>query len=138
MSDVELPGQEGDDEPLPQSADQPTVDAASPKGYRKQERKVDQDKRASEEFWRGLIATPVGRREMWQLLAGSMGAHAFSAEFASGPAGVPDPLATWYKRGEQDFGLRLYQKLLLLDSHAIALMHKEHDPRFATPSPRRK
>ena len=48
-----------------------------------------------------------------------------------GPAGVPDEYATWYAKGEQDLGLRLYHKWLLLDPLSVAAMHAENDPRFA-------
>ena len=122
------------DESQPSAADEQTNDdASSVKGRARREKRIDRDEREAEHFWRGVLSDPIGRRELWRVIAGGSGAHAFEARFLSGPSGVPDPKATDYARGEQDFGLRFYHKLLALDPAAVAAMHAENDGRFAKP-----
>lgn len=136
--DDERQGLENDDETAPLPSEQPTVDASTRAGVRQQERKVDRERREGEEFWRRTLADPVGRREIWRLLAGEGGAHVFEERFAVGPNGFPQTEATWFAAGEQAFGLRLYQHLMRIDRAGVFLMHDEHDQRFAKPKPRRK
>jgi hypothetical protein len=127
----------GDDEPEdPSAAEETTVDAADKANLREQKRR---HKRAGDEaadLWHAVFATPIGRREMWKLLHEDM--HAFETRFGAGPNGAPDPYATWYHRGQQDLGVRLYQRWMALEPTAIVLMHQENDPRFVKPKRRRK
>lgn len=108
-----------------------TEDAASKRRYRK---KVREQKKAlaglDEEdrlFWQQALEHPIGRRIIWGLLTD---AHTFDTAFACGPSGFPQPEATWFKAGEQAFGLRLYQTLLVKARAGTLLMQDEHDIRF--------
>lgn len=134
MSDDDIPDDD-ENEPLPTT--QPTVDSATPEGQREQRSKADADKRETEKFWRGVLADPIGRREMWRLFFGSNSTHAFNQDFSISPVGFPDPNAAWYQRGRQDFGLWFYHKLLAIDRTSVGMMHDEHDPRFAKPETKR-
>jgi hypothetical protein len=109
-------------------------DAASPSGLRKAERKSRQKKDQSAEFWKEILSTAIGRQEIWTLLSE---AHAFETRFACGPSGFPQPDATWFHAGQQDFGLRLYQKLLAISPTDVLQMHREWDYRFIPSKPRR-
>lgn len=116
-------------------SDQPTVDAASPQTLRGEKARIRKENAESTVFWsRVVLSDPVGRREVWRLL---QDAHTFETRFACGPNGFPQGDATWFHAGEQDFGLRLYQKLLALDPVLVMTMHKENDPRFMPPRPKR-
>lgn len=84
-----------------------------------------------ERFWRSVLADPVGRRELWNIIG--IEAHAFETKFACGPGGFPQPDATWAAHGEQMLGQRLYQTLQTLDFEGAFLMLSEHDSRFAKP-----
>jgi hypothetical protein len=133
MSDEYDPEQrDGSDE---HSAVQPTdaereILGLKPPKHRKEDR-IQRERREADEWWRFNLSTIIGRREIWRLIAGGDAAHAFETRFPAGTIGFPDPNAAWYARGEQDFGLRLYQRLLMLDPIAVAAMHQENDPRFA-------
>jgi len=109
-------------------------DAASATGLRKSQERARQQKDQSKEFWQAILDTPIGRLEVWKLLED---AHAFETRFACGPSGFPQPEATWFHAGEQDFGLRLYQKLLVVAPESVLQMHRENDNRFAIAKPRR-
>jgi hypothetical protein len=126
-----------DDEELePAPADRPTVDSGTRKGRDTQARRIKREAKEAGEFWLRLLNDPIGRRELWRIACGSDGAHAFETRFAAGPSGIPDEYATWHAKGEQDFGLRLYHKWLLLDPLAVAAMHNENDSRFASKRPK--
>lgn len=113
--------------------------AADPVEMRIAREKQEERLSAAEVFWRGVLADPVGRREVWQLL---QAAHTFEERFACGPNGFPQPEATWFHAGEQSFGQRFYQKLQFVDREGVWLMQDEHDPRYARPpstqKPRRR
>lgn len=122
------------DDDLPLSpAETPTVDVANVRALRRSKRDAFERQRQAQEFWQKVFADPVGRREMWAILEAS---HAFSERFAAGPAGFPDPLATWFHAGEQALGHRLYLTWMQLDRAGVLLMQDEHDPRFAKPAKR--
>jgi hypothetical protein len=103
------------------------------------QRKRQRARRADEEaaeFWAGVFADPVGRREMWALL---QNCHTFEERFACGPNGFPQDLATWYQSGERDVGLRLWRSWLRLAPEGVALMTAENDLAFRdAPKPRRR
>jgi hypothetical protein len=90
---------------------------------------------AGDAFWRGVLSTPEGRREIWGILES---ASTFTERFACGPNGAPQPEATWFKAGEQSFGLRLYLKLQFIGREAVWKMHDECDSRYAKPIKRRR
>lgn len=121
------------DEPLDTDAPQPatalddTDSAADPEQHqRKRVRKKTAEQEASE-FWAQVMASAVGRREVWKLL---QDAGTFAVTFACGPTGAPQPEATWYHNGQRDYGLGLHKMLLRRDPQSLALMHQEHDPDF--------
>ena len=116
-------------------AQQPGVDAADVRSYRRQRNTAEFRKRQAQEFWQRIFADPIGRREMWGIL---QEAHAFETRFACGPSGIPQPEATWFEAGKQDLGQRLFQSWTVLDRAGVFLMLDEHDPRFVTLKPPRK
>jgi hypothetical protein len=125
-SDDEEPADEGPIEPLEADQKQRRV-------YERKVRKIARQRKEGEEFWRKVLDSEIGRREVWNLLSD---AHAFDTRFACGPNGFPQPEHTWFLAGGQDFGQRLYQKLLVIDLANVTTMHIEHDPRFVKPKPR--
>lgn len=129
MTDDDPP--QDDDEPELAPADQSTVESGTKRGRESQQRRIKREAKEADDYWRKQLADPIGRRELWRLVCGSLGAHAFETRFAAGPAGIPDQYATWHAKGEQDFGLRLYHNWLRLDPISVAAMHAENDPRFA-------
>lgn len=77
-----------------------------------------------------MMASEAGRREMWELLDVS---HAFQTQFAHGPSGVPDPLASWFQAGQQSIGATLYHKMFMYAREQTLMMHDECDRRFDPP-----
>jgi hypothetical protein len=110
-------------------------DAASPKGIENKARRIAREQREAHEFWRGVFASPVGRREMFAIL---QSAHAFEDRFACGPNGFPQAEATWFQAGEHAFGQRLYLTWAKNHRVEILLMHDENDARFADPKKAKK
>lgn len=129
MIDDDPPDNDDDNEPAP--ADRPTVDSGTKRGHESQKRRIRREAKEADDYWRRQLNDPIGRRELWRFVCGAVGAHAFETRFAAGPSGVPDEYATWYAKGEQDFGLRLYHNWIRLDPLAVSAMHQENDPRFA-------
>jgi len=117
---------EGDFEDRPE-VDPVQPDATNSTGVKRAMRKKKKAEQEAVEFWASVFASPVGRREMWKILADC---HTFEQMFACGPNGFPHESATWFHAGEQAFGQRLYQTWLMRDTQAIALMLFENDPRF--------
>ena len=116
------------------SAAAPSADDSSNSRRREsKESRIRREQREADAFWNAVFDTATGRREMWKIIAGSDGAHAFETRFMSGAVGFPDNNASWYARGEQDVGLRLYHAWLKRDPLSVAAMHQENDPRFAKP-----
>lgn len=102
-------------------------DAASPRKVNRKRREKDRQEVESKEFWRGVFASPVGRREMWKLL---QDAHTFEERFACGPNGFPQPEATWFQAGEQSLGQRIYRTFARDHLEGVLQMHHENDPQF--------
>lgn len=103
----------------------PAVDipnAADPKRLGRQRDRARREEEEARAFWRAVFGSPIGRREMWRLLA--LG-HAFEERFAT-----PDKPreATWILAGEQRLAFRLYRTWQAFDLDAVALMHRENDP----------
>jgi len=113
-------------------AEQPGVDAADGRAYRRQRNTAEFRKRQAQEFWQRVFADPIGRREMWGIL---QSAHTFEERFACGPSGFPQPEATWFEAGIQSHGQRLFQSWTVLDRAGVFLMMDEHDPRFVKSKP---
>jgi hypothetical protein len=133
LIDGDPPDSETDDQ-RDKGADDPiAADARERREYESKKRKLARQKKEGEDLWRAVLGTEIGRREVWGLLSD---ARTFEERFASGPNGFPNPQATDYYRGERDFGLRLYQKLLVIDLDHVKLMHNECDARFAQPKPK--
>lgn len=126
-------GEDGDDRPAVQrsAVERDIVNAGKPKRKPRRESPIERETREAELFWQGVFDDRVGRREMWKLLFGADSTHAFNTDFSVSPTGIPDPNAAWYRRGEQDFGLRQYHKWQAIAPVGVLLMHQEHDPRFA-------
>jgi hypothetical protein len=84
------------------------------------------------QFWRDVMSSEVGRREMWALLDDVT--HTFDVQFAHGPTGFPDPLATWLRAGQQSVGRAIHDTLFRYARESTLLMHDEHDRRFDRPT----
>jgi hypothetical protein len=118
------------DEGAPPPIEPEPGEAASPKRIRRKKLTAEILDRESTRFWRGVMADPIGRREIWNLLRV---ASCFEERHAAGPTGFPDPEATSYYRGQRDFALNWYFRLQQLARESVFVMHDEHDPRFAKP-----
>lgn len=119
------PDDEGTEERAP--ADQATVDASDPKAHAKVRRRATRELEEAERFWRGVLADPVGRREIWSFLNR---AHTFEIKLGIGPNGFPQPEASWIHAGERNIGQALYLLLARMDREGVLMMHDEHDPEF--------
>lgn len=126
MSDDDDPPKEvGDDE----GHDPQDIDSAVDEQQRKKKKaKKQSSEREGEEFWLAVLGSPVGRRELWKIIAHDVG-HAFQTKL-NNETGFPDPNRAWYERGKQDFALYFYHQWLQLDHAAVAKMHQENDHRF--------
>ncbi len=123
-----------DDDILPEGdeADQ-SFDAGDPAQVGKRATVQQIKDRESARFWQEIFESPVGRREMWLLLAA---ANPFNPAFQCGPNGFPQPEATWFTAGQQALTLRMYQTWLSKFPLAVMEMHRENDSRFM-PEPKR-
>ena len=115
----------GPDEENSQTILDNASDTAQLKRKRRRNKLNDDDAQA---FWKSVLSTQVGRREMWRILKDS---HAFRVKFGVGPNGFPSPEGSWFAMGEQAFGLGLYHKWLFRFPELVYLMHAENDDRFA-------
>ncbi len=113
--------------------DDGTVSIADPAVVHDREKRQKREIREGDEFWTSVMASPVGRREIWRFL---QTCRINEERFACGPNGQPQPEATWYHAGERDTGMRLYRSLFRISRVGVGLMHDECDPVFA--KPRRK
>ena len=127
MNDDLLAPIEGDE---PQDSAAPAPEAVNSRKHERKESRIRREQQEADQFWKSVYDSEVGRREMWRLIAGPDGAHAFETRFPVGPSGVPDANAAWHAKGEQDFGLRLYHACLKRNPQSVALMHQENDHRF--------
>lgn len=101
-----------------------------PQAGRRVRQRISREERERHALWRAILADKTGRREVWRLLTE---AHTFNTEFMCGPNGTPQDLATMHNIGRQQWGLKLYHDLLVIDHEGIRLTHAEHDARFAKP-----
>lgn len=117
---------EQEDEPTP-DANAPTDSAADPEQHKRKRRGRKRELDEIRVWWHTALGTKLGRKIIWGLLRD---AHTFEERFACGPNGFPQTEATWFHAGEQAWGLRFYQSLVLFDREAVFLMHDENDVRF--------
>lgn len=118
----------GDDEPVDRPEELPAApNAADPTDLEKRRRRRRGEVRDVAEFWKLAFASPIGRRALWEMLHK---AGTFGVQFAAGPNGTPDPLATWYHAGRRDLGLAYYHEWMVLNREGVLKMLEEHDPRF--------
>jgi hypothetical protein len=96
------------------------LDAAAKRGARQRDR-VRREEEEAREFWRAVLKSPVGRRELWRIL--EMG-HAFEERFAID--GIREK--TWVLAGEQRLAFRLFSMWRRFDFDGVALMQRENDP----------
>lgn len=115
-----------DEELLP--TEQQTENVGNAREVTKRRRKLDRLRDEEEQFLRAVLKDQVGRRVLWGILSA---AHTFDTRFAVGPAGFPDPNATWFHAGEQALGQGLYHKWMTIDPQAMFLMLAENDSRFS-------
>lgn len=120
-----------DDLGEPKPGEEPTVDVASLTSYRKRKRKQAIAELEAREFWRGALASAVGRREIWRIL---QDAHYAEARFSVTPNGAPNDPGSWFNLGQQMLGQGLFTYLYLQDREGVLLMQDEHDHRFKKPT----
>lgn len=123
MTDDDPP--EDDTEPAP-PPEMPS--AADAKSLRRQRQKIESAGIRKARCWSGMLDTPIGRLCIWELLEATGWRH---TAFAAGPNGFPQPEATWFKAGQAEVGMRLFQSLLVLARANVLTMLDENDPRFA-------
>lgn len=102
---------------------------ASPSAYKRRLSKIEQAERDRQDFWRSVMADPIGRKQIWDFL--SLDCHAFETRFSVGPNGFPQSESTWFEAGRQEVGQRLHAMLFKTCRELVGAMHDEHDPRFA-------
>lgn len=85
--------------------------ADNEQGTKDQEDKIKIEAREASEFWRSVLSSEVGQREMFKVM--HILGRAFDAPFAASPAGFPDPNATFYKAGQISVGQSIYQMLAI-------------------------
>lgn len=122
----------GDGTEEPPRADVPPddgeiVDVSTFEGLQKAAKSRRRKGNKSRDFWRAVLSTPVGRAEIWALLND---AGTFGARFGVGPNGFPNDHQTWFNAGQQEFGQRWYQFLLVIDLEGVRKMLAENDSRF--------
>jgi hypothetical protein len=122
-----------DDTPESSEPESFAAEPATEDGRRANERKagrIRREQREAQAFWKAVFDSEVGRREIWRKVFSAEASHTFETRFLSGAVGFPDPNASWYARGEQDLGLRLFHTLQALNPDGVLAMQREHDPRF--------
>jgi hypothetical protein len=131
LSDEDDPPNLEPEQPLwvddPDAEPEPADDAVDPEQQRRKKRKLARARDEADAFWRGVLGTQPGRREIWKILDAG---HAFDQRFECGPSGFPQSEATWFRAGEQAFAWRLYDYLQTVDYMGVYLMRCENDPRF--------
>ena len=105
-------------------------DASSPADLKKKRLRKKKEASESEQFWRAILSTEIGRKELWNILESG---HCFNTQFACGPNGFPQSEHTWFALGQQDLVRRLYDTWQILDHGSVFLMRCEHDPLFPKP-----
>ena len=118
-----------DDDPPELDLDSPD-DASSSADLKKKRLRKKRELSESERFWQSVLATPIGRKELWGILASG---HCFEVQFACGPNGFPQPEHTWFSLGEQTLVRRLYDTWQILDHEHVFLMRMENDPLWPKP-----
>ena len=109
------------------------VDAGTVAGVSAQRKRVKHDADRAGDFWRAVLADPVGRHEIHNLLD-EVGA--FKKPFQQSSAGFPDPESTWFKAGQQAMGLSLFMRLMRHDFAGVNTMLLEHEPFFQAGTPK--
>ena len=121
-----------DAEDFTEGDDAPTEDAGDERTFARKLSAIERDKAEAKLFWEQALAHPIGRREIWRIIAAG---KPFETTFACGPNGTPQDIATWFHAGAKDISERLFFSLLLLNREGVLLMLDEHDPRFKKPAP---
>ena len=103
-------------------------DAADPKKVRDKTRRVRSEQRDSIDFWREVMGTEDGRREVWSFLHQGDG-HPFAVRFGTA-GGLPQPEASWLEAGKQGHGFDQWAYLLVLVPALATLMLTENEPRI--------
>lgn len=129
-----MSGDDDDTDDQPEDGQPQAFDAGEPSAVRKRETKAQIKQRRADEWWRRILADPVGRLEMWGIIQSEC--HAFEERFACGPNGFPQAEATWFEAGRQSVGQRLFLTLMARDPVNTMLMLTEYDPRFARFAPK--
>ena len=94
-----------------------------------QQKRVDSAETQAQIFWRDVLATPVGRAEIWRLFRWTNPeGNPFAPPFASAPNGFPHTQGTFFQAGGYAVGQQFLQFLLQQDMPGVHLMLEEHAP----------
>lgn len=111
-----------------------TPDAADPVSIKRvrQRRKFEEDLRG--DFWRRVLAEPIGRQVMWEII---VGCGTFENRFQTGPTGFPIAEETWFHLGRKNIGEGIREILEKADRMAVFTMFEEHKADWQKPKPNR-
>jgi hypothetical protein len=88
-----------------------------------QQNKNKFEARQASEFWRSVMRTAIGRREIFKLL--NMVRAFESSPFAATPIGFPDPQATFFNMGQIEQGRAVYQMLAIVARDELFALQDE-------------
>lgn len=112
-----------------------TANAADPASVQRAQdkKKFKEDQKA--DFWRRVLADPVGQVVVWDLLESCGTRH---PEIAASPAGFPDERGTWLAEGKRSIGVGLREMLMRVDFDGVKRMYDQCHPDFYKPKPKRR
>lgn len=113
-------------------------DAADSTHHRRIRDAGKREQAEAQEFWSGVFAGEVGRREMWKLL--DLTGFFVERYAVATPTGFPDPLATYAITGEQRVGKRMFIGWMAMCQEGVVKMLAEHHAGLRPPPkiPRRR
>ena len=132
MIDDDAPAPEPDDDLPDEGEPEPGVpdNAADARRLKRQKRRNELDAAEDARFWTEIFASPVGRRNMWRILAQ---AGLLEANFGNSPVGFPDPHATFFRLGVKSVADHLLREWQIADHEGVYMMLLEHHPRYPKP-----
>lgn len=124
-------------DPEPANALGSTFNAAEPAQVRRRVKQQAQQAIDAAKFWQDVLASEMGRTELWKLLSE---AGTFDQRAGISANGGYDPMLSSFHAGQKAFGHHLFGRLLGYDREAVLLMLTENDPtaRPVEAKPRRR
>lgn len=125
---------EDPDDEAPIVNPQPARNLRDHKQRRQQLKQIDNEADLASKFWRDVLGTTVGRREMWSILRACApeGSDPFALPFRTSH-GIPFDAAMWASAGQYHIAQKLFQSWLKLDVQGTILMLEENSPHFKKP-----